>query len=83
MGVPLVQRRQLILQHNNSRPRVRWICRNFLANHILLGWPPYSPDLFPLEHMLDKLDKRYAEPEYPYHTRPVEKSIERGTPDTD
>ena len=52
VAVPLVQQRNLILQQNNARPHVARVCQDFLA------WPPYSPDLTPIEHMWDELDRR-------------------------
>ena len=58
--VPLVQQRNLILQQDNARPHVARVCQDFLANNNIapLAWPPYSPDLTPIEHMWDELDRR-------------------------
>ena len=55
VAVPLVQQRNLILQQDNAR-----VCQDFLANNNIapLAWPPYSPDLTPIEHMWDELDRR-------------------------
>ena len=60
VAVPLVQQRNLILQQDNARPHVARVCQNFLANNNIapLAWPPYSPDLTPIEHMWDELDRR-------------------------
>ena len=60
VAVPLVQQRNLILQQDNARPRVARVCQDFLANNYIapLAWPPYSPDLTPIEHMWDELDRR-------------------------
>ena len=60
VAVPLVQQRNLILQQDNARPHVARICQDFLANNNIapLAWPPYSPDLTPIEHMWDELDRR-------------------------
>ena len=60
VAVPLVQQRNLILQQDNARPHVARVCQDFLANNNIapLAWPPYSPDLAPIEHMWDELDRR-------------------------
>ena len=60
VAVPLVQQRNLILQQDNARPHVARVCKDFLANNNIapLAWPPYSPDLTPIEHMWDELDRR-------------------------
>ena len=60
VAVPLVQQRNLILQQDNARPHVARVCQDFLANNNIasLAWPPYSPDLIPIEHMWDELDRR-------------------------
>ena len=60
VAVPLVQQRTLILQQDNARPHVAQVCQDFLANNNIapLAWPPYSPDLTPIEHMWDELDRR-------------------------
>ena len=55
-----VQQRNLILQQDNARPHVARVCQDFLANNNIapLAWQPYSPDLTPIEHMWDELDRR-------------------------
>ena len=60
VAVPPVQQRQLILQHDNAQPHVARVCRTLLANHniIPIDLPPYSPDLSPIEHLWDDLDRR-------------------------
>ena len=60
VAVLLVQQRYLILQQDNTRPHVARVCQDFLANNNIapLAWPPYSPDLTPIEHMWDELDRR-------------------------
>ena len=60
VAVPLVQQRNLILQQDNARPHVARVCQDFLANNNIapLEWPPYSPDLTPIEHMWGELDRR-------------------------
>ena len=60
VAVPLVQQRNLFLQQDNSQPHVARVCQDFLANNNIapLAWPPYSPDLTPIEHTWDELDRR-------------------------
>ena len=60
VAVPLVQQHQMTFQHDNARPHVARVCQDFLANNniVPLDWPPYSPDLSPVEHLWDELDRR-------------------------
>ncbi len=50
----------LMLQHDNARPHVARICTQFLEaeNIPVLAWPAYSPDMSPIEHVWDALDRR-------------------------
>ena len=70
VAVPLVQQRNLILQQNNARPHVARVCQDFLANNNIapLAWPPYSPDLTPIQHMWDELDRRVRKRRNPHAT---------------
>ena len=46
---PLVNAHNLTFQHDNARPHVARVCRDFLnENNVQVpDWPPYSPDLKP------------------------------------
>ena len=58
--LPLVNAHNLTFQHDNARPHVARVCRDFLnQNNVqVLDWPPYRPDLNPIEHLWDALDMR-------------------------
>ncbi|KAL0153689.1 hypothetical protein M9458_051054 [Cirrhinus mrigala] len=58
--VPFIHDHHLMLQHDNARPHVARICTQFLeAEYIpVLAWPAYSPDMSPIEHVWDALDRR-------------------------
>lgn len=47
-------------QHDNARPHTARISRDFLQEEDIhvLDWPPYSPDMSPIEHLWDVLDQR-------------------------
>ncbi|KAL0154167.1 hypothetical protein M9458_050525 [Cirrhinus mrigala] len=49
-----------MVAHDNARPHVARICTHFLEaeNIPVLAWPAYSPDMSPIEHVWDALDRR-------------------------
>ncbi len=58
--VPFIHNHHLMLQHDNAQPHVARICTQFLEaeNIPVLAWPAYSPDMSPIEHVWDALDRR-------------------------
>ncbi len=58
--VPFIHDHHLMLQHDNAWPHVARICTQFLEaeNIPVLAWPAYSPDMSPIEHVWDALDRR-------------------------
>ena len=60
-AVPFLQRHgPAILTHDNARPHVARICRQFLNryNVNVLPWPAVSPDMNPIEHIWDYLGRK-------------------------
>ena len=60
-AVPYLQRHgPAILMHDNARPHVARICRQFLnRNNVnVLPWPAVSPDMNPIEHIWDYLGRK-------------------------
>ena len=49
-----------MLMHDNARPHVARICRQFLnRNNVnVLPWPAVSPDMNPIEHIWDYLRRK-------------------------
>ncbi len=58
--VPFIHEHHLMLLHDNARPHDARICTQFLEaeNIPVLAWPAYSPDMSPIEHVWDALDRR-------------------------
>lgn len=60
--IPFIQNqgRQITLQQDNARPHVARVVRNFLnqQNVDVLPWPAVSPNLSPIEHLWDEMERR-------------------------
>ncbi len=57
--LPFMHDHHLMLQHDNAQPHVARICTQFLEteNIPVLAWPAYSPDMSPIEHVWNALDR--------------------------
>lgn len=49
-----------VFQHDNARPHIARLTRDFLNHHNVhvLPWPACSPDMNPIEHLWDHLDRQ-------------------------
>ena len=56
--VPFIHDHHLVTPHDNARPHAARICTQILEaeNTTVLAWLAYSPDVSPIEHVLDALD---------------------------
>ncbi len=61
--VPFIHNHHLMLQHDNARSHDARICTKFpeAENIPVLAWPAHSPDMSPIEHVWDALDRRIRE----------------------
>ena len=63
------QRRNMTFQQDNVRPHVARFIMNFLRheNVLVMAWPSMSPDLSPIEHVWDEMDRRLRQiPNQPF-----------------
>ena len=69
--VPYVRQHNVTFQQDNARAHVARLSMAFLQqnNVDVMHWPPYSPDLSPIEHLWDVLDRRVRNRPQPPTTR--------------
>ena len=70
--LPFLQQRNFdhVFKHDNARCHVARVCQDFLnQNHIrVLPWLALSPDLSPIEHLWDELDRHVRQSKYTRNT---------------
>ncbi|GFT30940.1 uncharacterized protein TNCV_1683141 [Trichonephila clavipes] len=49
-----------MFQQDNARPHTARVAQDFLRHFQTLPWPAHSPDLFPVEHVWDKLKRQMS-----------------------
>ena len=77
-AVPFLQRHgPAILMHDNARPYVARICRQFLnRNNVnVLPWPAVSPDMNPIEHIWDYLGRKVRARGSVHNLRDLENAV--------
>ena len=77
-AVPFLQRYgPAILMHDNARPHVASICRQFLNRNNVneLPWPAVSPDMNPIEHIWNYLGRKVRTRENVHKFRDLENAL--------
>ena len=78
--IPFIQAQanNVTFQQDNARPHVARVVRAYLTqqNVDLLPWPAVSPDLSPIEHVWDEMERRLRHlPNYPVTLAEIGSSI--------
>ena len=72
------RRGNFIYQHDNAPAHRARLTANFLAANTVqvLDWPPYSPDMSPIEHVWDELTRRiHARPQVPRNVNQLRNAL--------